>query len=129
MPVKPIAGLFETPELLRDIYFASMAASFGCREESYTCGNCGRAYAYYQPGYRQGFCSNRCRDTWIAVKKAEDPGFGIKDRIARRSARRAATRANRHCEHCHAPLDASRSTMRFCSTRCRVAHHRSTKGE
>ncbi len=28
------------------------------------------------------------------------------------------------CEQCHEPLTARRGTKRFCSTRCRMAHHR-----
>jgi hypothetical protein len=46
------------------------------------------------------------------------------DPNAARAARRLAARAGRVCEHCGAALATRRSTMRFCSTLCRVTAHR-----
>jgi len=42
---------------------------------------------------------------------------------------RAAARADRHYANpeCYKPLPAQRSTMKFCSVRCRVAAHRESK--
>jgi hypothetical protein len=39
-------------------------------------------------------------------------------------AARAAARSGRSCERCGEPIEAERSTRRFCSVRCRVAAHR-----
>ena len=44
--------------------------------------------------------------------------------VKARSQARAAARAGRKCETCGKPIKAQRSTMRFCSVRCRVAAHR-----
>jgi hypothetical protein len=41
-----------------------------------------------------------------------------------RAKRRAEARADRKCEHCGKPIDAERSTKRFCSDSCRVRHSR-----
>jgi hypothetical protein len=41
-----------------------------------------------------------------------------------RDARRAAARAGRVCERCGTPIDAARSTKRFCSDTCRACAHR-----
>jgi hypothetical protein len=43
-----------------------------------------------------------------------------------RAKRRAEVRAGRKCEHCGKPIDAERSTKRFCSDICRVRAHRAT---
>src|SRR5262249_21483229 len=48
--------------------------------------------------------------------------------VRRRSQARAAARANRKCEVCGQRLKAQRSTMRFCSARCRVAAHPNANG-
>ena len=56
------------------------------------------------------------RDSRSAIRDAA--------RNAAVGAERAAARANRKCEHCGKPLTAERSTMRFCSTHCRVYAHR-----
>jgi hypothetical protein len=45
-----------------------------------------------------------------------------------RAEARAAKRADRTCEVCDQPIKAQRSTMRFCSVRCRVAAHRNANG-
>jgi hypothetical protein len=41
-----------------------------------------------------------------------------------RAAARAEARANRKCATCGQPIKAQRSTMKFCSVRCRVAAYR-----
>jgi hypothetical protein len=48
--------------------------------------------------------------------------------VKARSKARAVARANRKCETCGKAIKAKRSTMRFCSIRCRVAAHRNANG-
>jgi hypothetical protein len=58
---------------------------------------------------------SRKRAAWIAAF------------LKARSKARAAARAGRHCETCGKAIKAQRSTMRFCSIKCRVAAHRKHK--
>jgi hypothetical protein len=44
--------------------------------------------------------------------------------VAARSEARAAARAGRTCQHCGKPIEAQRSTRRYCSDHCRVTAHR-----
>ena len=63
------------------------------------------------------YCSDRC------AERARVARF-----VRARSEERAEARAGRTCESCGAPLDARRSTMRFCpGSRCRVAAHRAAR--
>jgi hypothetical protein len=38
-------------------------------------------------------------------------------------------RVRRQCSHCGRPMEAERTSKRYCSTACRVAAHRKAKGE
>jgi hypothetical protein len=58
------------------------------------------------------YCSDRCRNTKQSLARSKD---------------RAAGRARRVCAGCGQRFDARRSTMRFCSGKCRVAGHRAAK--
>jgi endogenous inhibitor of DNA gyrase (YacG/DUF329 family) len=78
------------------------------------CQHCGCQF-YWVPNRRSRYCSDQCAN---AVRSA---AF-----VKARSEARAAARANRKCETCGKPIKAQRSTMRFCSIRCRVAAHRSS---
>jgi hypothetical protein len=85
------------------------------------CRHCGRAFYKADRGYRHNggvplYCSDKC----VAVAHAA----AMAPIVKARSIARAKARANRKCETCGKPIEAQRSTMRFCSTRCRVAAHR-----
>jgi len=85
------------------------------------CRHCGRAFykAYKGPGQNGGvmlYCSDKC--TAAAHSAAMAPI------VKARSIGRAKARAGRKCETCGKAIKAQRSTMRFCSVRCRVASHR-----
>jgi hypothetical protein len=71
------------------------------------CRHCGTKF-YTVSRRPHAYCSDRC-----AVARATKA----------RSERRAADR-NDTCDHCGKPIRARRSTMKFCSIRCRVAAHR-----
>ena len=58
------------------------------------------------------YCSNAC--VTIARRRV------AKAASAKRSAERAAWREGRTCRYCGAPLNAQRSTSKFCSPKCRV---------
>jgi hypothetical protein len=81
------------------------------------CQHC-RSTFYRVPGSHSHYCSDQCANTVrnAAVVKA-------------RSEARAKARAGRKCEACGKAIEAQRSTMRFCSVRCRVAHHRAGQQE
>jgi endogenous inhibitor of DNA gyrase (YacG/DUF329 family) len=78
-----------------------------------TCRHCQRAFYRTRHAPLTAYCSDRCVTTvhGAAFRKT-------------RSERRAAARADRKCMHCGEPIEAQRSTMKFCSVRCRVASHR-----
>jgi endogenous inhibitor of DNA gyrase (YacG/DUF329 family) len=83
------------------------------------CRHCGRAF--YQADQRHNggamlYCSDKCVAAVHAAAMAPI--------VKARSQARAAARANRKCATCGKPIKAQRSTMRFCSIRCRVAAHR-----
>ena len=99
----------------------------------YVCEQCDRRFLSYRlAGNRVRLCSNRCeldrRNTrqrrWREGKPA-DYNTVIN---AARTARRAEARSGRVCAHCGAPIEAARSTKRFCSDVCRVRHHREAPG-
>jgi hypothetical protein len=104
---EPIATLWAP--LLRQLKAKSpWPYSLGKRK----CQHCSTVF-YHVPGRRSRYCSDPCANALrsAAFSKA-------------RSEQRAAARANRKCETCGQPIKAKRSTMRFCSMRCRVASHR-----
>jgi hypothetical protein len=85
------------------------------------CRHCGRLFYNADRGWRQNsgvplYCSDKCV---AAVRSA-----AMADIVKARSKARAVARAGRKCESCGKPIKAQRSTMRFCSTRCRVIAHR-----
>jgi hypothetical protein len=85
------------------------------------CRRCGRAF-YRERGPDCGeyiYCSDKCVAAVRSIAAAPV--------VKARSARRAAARANRKCKTCGKPIKAQRSTMRFCSVRCRVAAHRNNR--
>jgi hypothetical protein len=91
-----------------------------CRGESF-CRVCGRAFYQADRGYRRNsgvalYCSDKC------VAAAHSAAMA--PIVKAQSLARAKARANRKCETCGKPIEAQRSTMRFCSVRCRVAAHR-----
>ena len=59
--------------------------------------------------------------------RIERPRQRVRGRTARVSEARAEARAA-NCEQCGDRLTARRGTKRFCSTRCRMAHHRAQQG-
>jgi hypothetical protein len=85
------------------------------------CANCGQDFTQGVSGgwrrrYRQRCCSDACQ------KLLEQ-----REHTARRSRTRAWMRRGLVCEHCGTVLVAQRASKRFCSTRCRVAHHRAIR--
>jgi hypothetical protein len=111
----PTEGWFqkvETPELC-GTYYA------GRDWERHHCVHCTRAFATCDRWSRIKYCSNRC------AYQARDKAI-VARVVAKRSAARAEARADRQCAYapCDNLIDAERSTRRFCSDRCRVAHHR-----
>ncbi len=78
------------------------------------CPCCKREYVVFNHAGRfRGCCSERCE------RRRKNAG-----RVRALSERRAEARAGRLCNHCGGPIDAARSTKRFCSPRCRVAAFR-----
>jgi hypothetical protein len=76
------------------------------------CRQCGRKFwrDHRSPGL---YCSDHCAALARRAKYATAQG-----------AARATARSGRRCERCGEPIKAARSTMRYCSVRCRVAAHR-----
>lgn len=84
-------------------------AIYGSHQE---CRHCGREFLrVHWSGH--AFCSDRCASRARSTAQSRA-----------KSSARARKRAEQKCLRCGAPLKAQRSTMRFCSTRCRVAAHR-----
>jgi endogenous inhibitor of DNA gyrase (YacG/DUF329 family) len=79
------------------------------------CMHCGKKYrqAFDARRYYKNYCSDRC------VRLARNAA-----QSKRISNMRAKARDGRNCETCGEPIDARRSTMRFCSAKCRVVAHR-----
>jgi hypothetical protein len=85
------------------------------------CRHCGRSFYNGDKGPRQNggvplYCSDKC----VAMVHSA----AMVPIVEARSKVRAAARANRQCATCGKPIKAKRSTMRFCSVKCRVAAHR-----
>jgi hypothetical protein len=140
---EPIAGLFEALiEELRKQYDAWLPADVARREAvnaipgfrfrlgppppfearvlwprnsfSYPrrCRCCGREF--FNTGLVTGAC---CSDHCMAKRYRAS----VTTRNAARSAERREARAQLVCRHCGKPLDAQRSSRRYCSGRCRIA--------
>jgi endogenous inhibitor of DNA gyrase (YacG/DUF329 family) len=79
------------------------------------CRQCGRRFWRNHRSANGAFCSDHCAAFARRGKYA-----------ATRSKERAAARSSRRCENeaCGRPIEAERSTKRFCSVRCRVAAFR-----
>jgi endogenous inhibitor of DNA gyrase (YacG/DUF329 family) len=88
------------------------------RPDGYTrsCYHCGRNFYRTQRAAQTIYCSDNC------VAAAHSAAMA--PIVKARSVARAKARAGRKCETCGKPIEAQRSTMRFCSVRCRVAAHR-----
>jgi hypothetical protein len=82
------------------------------------CRHCRREF-YRTKHYSGLYCSDRCQRLANAPRRTR----WIARFIKARSEERASNRKH-YCEHCDNPIDAKRSTMRFCSVKCRVAAHR-----
>jgi hypothetical protein len=83
------------------------------------CEQCSRKFWRTRLGSRR-WCSDVCAEEAARIKR----NAGNADRVREKSEARAAARADRQCQTCGEPITAKRSTMRFCSVRCRVAAHR-----
>jgi endogenous inhibitor of DNA gyrase (YacG/DUF329 family) len=84
-----------------------------------TCPHCGRKFfGIYRSTDR--YCSDRCVETVHSQARA----MRSQRQSQATSQARAAARAALTCETCGEPIEAQRATMRFCSTKCRVAAHR-----
>ena len=95
----------------------------------YICEHCGRRYLGIElrGPWCLCVCSNRCERERRNAQQCQwrennPPDYRLVN--AARTARRAEARAARVCEHCGAPIDAARSTRRFCSDICRARAHR-----
>ena len=85
----------------------------------YRCQQCRRKF------YRAPHASGRwCSDVCATKAEKQRRAVGIAAVVKARSKERAEARAGRKCETCGEPIKAKRSTMRYCSVRCRVAAHR-----
>ncbi len=76
---------------------------------------------------RHRVCSNHCeheRRAMLRRQRRRDNPPPSWQAHAARTAQRAATREGRQCAHCGVPIEAARSTRRFCSNVCRVKAHR-----
>jgi endogenous inhibitor of DNA gyrase (YacG/DUF329 family) len=85
------------------------------------CRHCGRAFYKADKGSRRNggaplYCSDKC----VAAVHA----LAMAPIVKARSKARATIRADRKCATCGKPIKAKRSTMKFCSVKCRVAAHR-----
>jgi endogenous inhibitor of DNA gyrase (YacG/DUF329 family) len=118
------AQLWSSPEpidklwkpLLRQLGNAKLPEyGFRLRE----CWQCERQF-YTTRFYFGHYCSDRCQSLAYAPARAAQRAAMVKAK----SKARAAARADRECETCGKPIEAKRSTMRFCSVKCRVAAHR-----
>ena len=83
------------------------------------CWHCGREF-YLADKSLSRYCTNACSDAANAPARAANVAAIVKAR----SEARAKARAKRKCTICGKPIEAQRSTMRYCSARCRVAAHR-----
>jgi hypothetical protein len=81
------------------------------------CRHCDRRF--YRTGYYGFYCSDRCQSLADAPRRAARIAAFVKTRSERRADNRET-----NCDHCGEPIEAKRSTMRFCSVKCRVAAHR-----
>jgi hypothetical protein len=98
----------------------------------YICQHCGRDYVGVQllGNQRICVCSNYCERKQRNVQQRQwreknPPDYRLIN--AARAIRRAETRSGRVCEYCKVPIEAKRSTRRFCSDICRVRAHRATQ--
>jgi endogenous inhibitor of DNA gyrase (YacG/DUF329 family) len=86
------------------------------------CPQCGKTFhRVYRATVR--YCSNACAAAALRSGRAAANAV----RVKARSEARAAARAARQCARCGTPLTAQRSTMKFCSPRCRIAGHRAQR--
>jgi len=84
------------------------------------CQRCGREF------YRVTTSGHYCSDDCAEASQGEQRASRNAEMVRTRSKERAAARAGRRCANpdCNKRLKAQRSSMKFCSIRCRVAVHR-----
>jgi hypothetical protein len=104
----------DRPKIWPKFHTISVATFYadGWRGREQTCRVC-RSRFYSD---RKWHCSDACARRFASQQLA-----------ARRSKARAQARAGRTCAVCAAPLDALRSSKKYCSVKCRVAAHRQTQ--
>jgi hypothetical protein len=90
------------------------------RQRWYYERECIRCKREFRGGATAGYCSNKCAD---AVRLEKVAAY-----VKRRSEDRARDREN-ICDYCHQLMQASRSTKKFCSPRCRAAAYREAQAE
>jgi hypothetical protein len=87
------------------------------------CRHCDRVFYKADKGPTQnGGVMRYCSDKCVAAAHRACMAGVVKAKAKAKA--RAAARANRKCATCGKPIKAQRSTMKFCSVRCRVAAHR-----
>lgn len=89
------------------------------------CKHCGGLFYTVMAGgmmCKPRYCSDHCQREANAPQRAKK----IAKMVRRKSEALAAARAGRKCETCGEKIEAQRSTMRFCSVKCRVAAHRAS---
>jgi hypothetical protein len=111
---KPIERLWMP--LLRTLKQPAMPEPYGFDCE---CRHC-KAKFFRVKRSHPAYCCDRCFD---AARRQQRAVYRRQQAQAMAEAR-AKARANRSCETCGEPINAQRSTMRFCSIRCRVVSHR-----
>ena len=80
------------------------------------------------PKFFLGDCRARyCSEACLRAVKARKAARRNRKAAAARAVARRAARGGRVCPVCGVPLEAKRSTARYCSARCRVAWHRRQK--
>jgi hypothetical protein len=91
----------------------------------YICDHCGAGYLGIElTGHQRVLvCSNRCQRERQKARQRRwrvDHPSDSQSKNAKRMARRAEARSGRVCEHCGGPIEAARTTKRFCSDICRA---------
>jgi hypothetical protein len=76
---------------------------------------CIRCNEWFYGGSFSRYCTDKCADAVRVEQRAKAEKLRSEDRARWREDR---------CDQCLEPMVASRATRRFCSSRCRAAHHR-----
>jgi hypothetical protein len=108
----------EGSDVLKPVTMPKPARHLGCP----ACRRCGRRFyrvATTKHALGSIYCSDRCQRLANAPARKMRQAVYVEMRSLKREKAR-----NRKCAHCGEPIEAQRLTMRFCSTKCRVAAHR-----